>query len=160
MSSRVPSSPAASDVHAVDHVAIAVRDADEAARTFTRLLGWSVVHDEIVAAAGVRLVYLAHAAGAAGAVAAQLQLVQPVAAGALADLVAAQGEGLHHVCFRTADIKGALLAAGQRETGGVFAGGRGQPCAFLTHEPHGARIELTEVASPVTAVSASQRGES
>ena len=52
MSSRVPSSPAASDVHAVDHVAIAVRDADEAARTFTRLLGWSVVHDEIVAAAG------------------------------------------------------------------------------------------------------------
>ena len=92
--------------------------------------------------------------------AAQLQLVQPVAAGALADLVAAQGKGLHHVCFRTADIKGALLAARPAGNGGVFTGGRGQPCAFLTHEPHGARIELTEVASPVIAVSASQRGES
>ncbi|MGH3256250.1 MAG: VOC family protein [Streptosporangiaceae bacterium] len=150
--------PAAAVIQAVDHVAIAVRDADKAARTFTRLLGWPVVHDEIVAAAAVRLVYLGPAAGAAGTGAAQLQLVQPVAAGALADLVAAQGEGLHHVCFRTADINGALLAAGQRGTDGVFTGGRGQPCAFLAQEPHGARIELTEMAGPVTA--AFERGQS
>ncbi len=109
---------------AIDHVAIAVRDVDEAAAMFMRLLGWQVTGDEIVAAAGVRLVYLSAAQdvparqpvaavteggqlGEAPAADAQLQLVQPVAPGGVADFVAEHGEGLHHICFRTHDIEAA-----------------------------------------------------
>lgn len=128
---------------AIDHVAIAVQDADQAAATFGRLLGCRVMGDERVAAAGVRLVYLG---AVADQDAARLQLVQPVMAGPVADFLAAHGEGLHHVCFRTSDIARSLRGAGESGTEKVFAGGGGLPCAFLTGTPHGARIELTETA--------------
>ena len=134
---------------AIDHVAIAVRDADEAAATFTRLLGWQVAGDEIVAAAGVRLVYLIAAQPVPGLEPdAQLQLVQPVAPGGVADFFAEHGEGLRHVRFRTHNIEAALRAAGEQPAGLIFTGGRGQPCAFLTGAPHGARVELTEAELP------------
>lgn len=149
---------AAPPTGAIDHVAIAVRDADEAARTFARLLGHRMVGDERVEAAGVRLVYLGAAAGGHRD-AALLQLVQPVAAGAVAEFVAARGEGLHHVCFRTSNIERSLRAAGERGTGGVFAGGRGRPCAFLTRTAHGVLIELTELSETSEPTTATSRAE-
>lgn len=127
---------------AIDHVAVVVRDADRAIATFSRLLGYRVVGDEPVAAAGVRLVYLAAGDDPA---ATTLQLVAPVAAGKVAEYLAEHGEGLHHVCFATGDLERALRAAGQPDPDGVFVGGRGRPCAFLTERPHGALIELTEI---------------
>lgn len=143
-------SDAGAAAQAVDHVAIAVADADAAARTFASLLGYAVTGDEVVRAAGVRLVYLS---GATDADVTQLQLVQPLGPGPVAEFLASHGEGLHHVCFRTADIAHSLRSAGESGTDGVFTGGRGRPCAFLTVTPHGVRVELTEVAD-VTAVTA------
>jgi methylmalonyl-CoA epimerase len=127
----------------IDHVAIAVRDADAAIATYTRRLGYVVVGDEPVDAAGVRLVYLAHADQAPGHTV--LQLVQTLAAGPVGEFLANHGEGLHHVCFATTDIQRALRAAGDSDTSGVFVGGRGLPCAFLSDQPHGARIEFTQL---------------
>lgn len=148
---------AAPAMPAIDHVAVAVRDADEAARAFARLLGWHLAGDELIHVAGVRLVFLAPAGHAD---ATQLQLVQPVGPGAVASFVTEHGEGLHHVCFRTPDIAAALHTAGERTLDGIFRGGRGRPCAFLTTMPHGARIELTEVASLLTDAGGPERGSS
>ena len=128
-------------VGAIDHVAIVVADADAAAGKLVELLGYLLAGDEVVAAAGVRLVYLADPGGGGGT---QLQLVQPVEDGPVARFLTERGEGLHHVCFRTNDVHQALRDAQHHERG-VFTGGRGQPCAFLDTEPHGLRIELTEL---------------
>ena len=136
-------SDAAKVIGLIDHVAIAVRDADAAIATYTGRLGYVVVGDEPVDAAGVRLVYLAHADAEPGQTV--LQLVQPTAAGPVGDFLKNHGEGLHHVCFATTDISRALSAAGDSDTSGVFVGGRGLPCAFLSDQPHGARIEFTQL---------------
>lgn len=127
-------------VGAMDHVAVVVRDADEAAATLVELLGYLVVGDEAVASAGVRLVYLARSAAED---ATRLQIVQPVADGPVARFLREHGEGLHHVCFRTSDVHRALRRMQQHDRG-VFRGGHGQPCAFLQAEPHGLRVELTQ----------------
>lgn len=134
---------AVSAIGGIDHVAVAVRDADAAIATFTRRLGYVVTGDDPVPAAGVRLVYLGQTDAPPGQ--AVLQLVQPTAPGPIAEFLDTQGEGLHHVCFATADIERALIMAGEADTSGVFVGGRGLPCAFLSDQPHGARIELTEL---------------
>jgi methylmalonyl-CoA/ethylmalonyl-CoA epimerase len=125
----------------IDHVAIAVADAGEAARRFTALLGLSVVSDEVVADAGVRLVHLA-GAGAAGPT--TLQLVQPLRPGPVLDHLDRHGEGLHHVCFTVTSIPGTLAALPGEAQARVFTGGRGRPACFLLTRPGGALIELVE----------------
>lgn len=137
-------------IGAVDHVAIAVADADRAAASFATLLGLRVVGDEQVEAAGVRLTYLSAAAERTGddvtAAPATIQLVQPFRPGRVADFLADHGEGLHHVCFRTPDIQASLRRTGMPDPAqAVFVGGRGRPCAFLSEPAHGALIELTEI---------------
>lgn len=136
-------------IGAVDHVAIAVTDADQAAASFVTLLGLRVVGDEQVEPAGVRLVYLAVAepqVDDTAAASTTIQLVQPLRPGKVADFLADLGEGLHHVCFQTTDIAASLRQAGVPDpAGAIFAGGRGRPCAFLIEQPHGALIELTEI---------------
>ncbi len=135
----------------VDHVAIAVVDADQAAAAFATMLGLRVVGDEQVEAAGVRLIYLAPAepdADDAAVAPTTIQLVQPLRPGKAADFIADHGEGLHHVCFQTSDIAASLRQAGVPEpAAAIFTGGRGRPCAFLIEQPHGALIELTEIST-------------
>jgi methylmalonyl-CoA/ethylmalonyl-CoA epimerase len=126
----------------VDHVAVAVHDADAAAANFSTLLGCTVERDELVPAVGVRLLYLASPTAPRGAT--TLQLVQPVSPGPVADFLDERGEGLHHVCFATDDIAATAARTGGADAPDVFTGGRGLPCAFLLAQPHGARIELTE----------------
>lgn len=135
----------------VDHVAIAVADADQAAASFERTLDLRVVGDERVETAGVRLVYLAPAGPDANDTAlapTTVQLVQPFRPGTVADFLADNGEGLHHVCFQTLDIAASLRQAGVPDpAAAIFTGGRGRPCAFLIEQPHGAMIELTEIST-------------
>jgi methylmalonyl-CoA/ethylmalonyl-CoA epimerase len=143
------------EVGAMDHVAVAVADADEAAANLVELLGLVVVGDELVTAAGVRLVYLARPAAEDDT---QLQLVQPVKDGPVARFLTERGEGLHHVCFRTGDVHQALRRMQQHERG-VFRGGREKACAFLESEPHGLRIELTQWSQSDHDVGKPQEGE-
>lgn len=130
-------------VRAVDHIAVAVHDAELATHWYRNSLGMNVVGDELVSAAGVRLVYLATESNDATTV----QLVQPVAPGAVAEFLSVRGEGLHHVCFVVDDIAQVLERLGEAP-GGIFRGGRGRRACFLTQQPNGIAVELTE-AEPI-----------
>jgi len=123
----------------IDHVAVAVKDADEAVTRFALDLGLIVSADVISADGGVRLVYLA-----AGDT--TLQLVQPMRPGAVADWLRAYGEGLHHICFDVPDLVGALASLPDEDASAITMGGRGCPVAFIEARPHGVVIELTETA--------------
>lgn len=130
----------------IDHVAVAVADADAASTYYCKQLGLTLDHDERLPAIGVRLMYLRP--GTDGSAAATVQLVQPIGDGPVADFLAERGEGLHHVCFAVPDIDDALNALpGERGTG-VFTGGRGRRACFLSTRPSGALIELTETGTP------------
>lgn len=127
----------------IDHVAIAVRDADIAARWYVEQLGLRIVADEAVEDAGVRLVYLA--SGGADGKHTALQLVQPVTPGSVETFVRDHGEGLHHICFTVDDIPQTLRALDQTDAI-PFRGGRGKRACFLLTRPNNTLIELTETA--------------
>jgi methylmalonyl-CoA/ethylmalonyl-CoA epimerase len=127
----------------IDHVAIAVTDADAASRWYVERLGMRVLHDDAVTAAGVRLMYLAGTA--AGGPQTMLQLVQPFGPGAVDTFLREHGEGLHHVCFAVEVIGETLAAAGDPGLG-EFTGGRGRQACFLAATPNSVNVELTEVA--------------
>lgn len=126
----------------VDHVAFATSDADAAARWYETRLGMTVVGDERVESAGVRLVYLApHDQDPDTAT--MIQLAEPFAEGAVATHLRTRGEGFHHVCLTVDDIDEVLEAAGQ-DRGTIFLGGRERRACFLLEQPQGVLIELTE----------------
>jgi methylmalonyl-CoA/ethylmalonyl-CoA epimerase len=124
----------------IDHVALAVRDAQAAAAHFAASLGLKVVGDEVVDAAGVRLMYLMPTEPDG----CLLQLVQPIQPGPVLDHLDRFGEGFHHLCFRCNDLVRTLERIPGESTAAIFAGGGGAPCAFLPTPIHGARIELME----------------
>jgi methylmalonyl-CoA/ethylmalonyl-CoA epimerase len=124
----------------VDHVAIAVFDADVALEHFRDRLGLAVVHDERNDAAGARLVYLD-----VGPI--LLQLVAPLRDDApVAAWLDEHGEGLHHLCFAADDVLGTAAALATPDAGPVTPGsGRGRVSALVPGAPvHGTRLELTE----------------
>src|SRR5580700_2348394 len=104
-------------VTAVEHVSIAVRDADGAKQTFAAL-GFEPQWVEDVPGQGLR----SHVLRAAGVV---LELIEPAAAapaaapaaGSLERFLARRGEGLHHLCLRVNSLEEAtraVEAAGMR----------------------------------------------
>lgn len=124
-------------LHAIDHVAVAVRSVEAALAYYTGVLGMPVVHDEVADDPGVRLVYLD-----AGPV--TFQLVCPVRPGPVRDFLVEHGEGLHHVCFSVRDIPAVLAALPGQDAVTVFRGGRDRRACFIAGAPPGVRIELTE----------------
>jgi hypothetical protein len=71
-----------------------------------------------------------------------LQLVQPTAEGGLSRDLERMGEGLHHVCFRVADMDDARAQLGSSEP--TFTGGNGRTACFLGTRPAGLYVELIE----------------
>lgn len=124
----------------LDHVAVAVRDTEQALRYFCGRLGLQVVASEERPVPPVRLTYL-------DAGNAFIQLVQPLEASSpIARSIEEQGEGLHHLCFAVDDVAGAVaeLAEGSAPPA-TLGGGRGRVSAFVPGRiPHGLRIECTE----------------
>jgi len=121
----------------IDHVAIAVRDIDDALPYYTHTLGLTLVHDEELPSAGVRLAYL-------GGGATMLQLVSPIAPCPVADFLARHGEGVHHICLAVDSIPSLLASIPGQGGVQIVMAGRGRRACFLAAPPHGLRIEVTE----------------
>jgi methylmalonyl-CoA/ethylmalonyl-CoA epimerase len=94
----------------IDHVAVVVRDIDEALPRYAALFGLAAPDGVMdVEAQGVRLCFLP----TGPAPAARIELIQPTdAESGVARFLEARGEGLHHVCFGTTDIAAELARLG------------------------------------------------
>jgi len=95
----------------LDHIAIAVEDADEAARIYERLFGLKLKHTEKVSAQKTKVAFLPMGQT-------NLEMVEPVGEDSpLAKYLQKRGPGLHHLCFEVEDIDAELerLAASQVE---------------------------------------------
>ncbi len=127
----------------VDHVAIAVRDLDEAIDWYNATLGATVVHREVVERDGVEEALLAVAES-------YIQLLTPIRDDSpVAKYLAAKGEGIHHVGYRVEDCGEALrvaVAAGARAIDAApRPGSRGTTVAFLHPKTaFGTLIELVQ----------------
>jgi methylmalonyl-CoA epimerase len=99
----------------IDHVAVVVRDIDEALPRYATLFGLTGPEGvQAVEAQGVRLCFLP----TGPAPAARIELIQPTdPESGVGRFLESRGEGLHHVCFGTTDIAAELarLAAAGAE---------------------------------------------
>ena len=115
----------------IDHVAIAVGDAGEAAGRLGALFGLAATPVEHVTTQKTDVIFL-QPAGEAGAA---VELVCPAGNEGLARFLDERGPGLHHVCFEVEDLAGALATL---KAAGVALvdeaprpGARGHLVAFL-----------------------------
>jgi methylmalonyl-CoA/ethylmalonyl-CoA epimerase len=124
----------------LDHIAIVVRDTDEALKFYRDTLGLPIVLSEVLEDVGVRLTHLDLGV-------AHLQLVQPLRPDhPLQQHLQKHGEGLHHLCFQVPDVPAAVaalpaLGLAQRGTQ-LHRGPRGRKAAFV--DPAGTRGVLLE----------------
>jgi methylmalonyl-CoA/ethylmalonyl-CoA epimerase len=84
----------------LDHLAIAVRDTEEALRFYRDTLGLTVLFSEVMSDAPVRLTHLSTGSDV------HLQLVEPLSRDhPLTEWLAVHGEGLHHFCFKVNSLE-------------------------------------------------------
>jgi methylmalonyl-CoA/ethylmalonyl-CoA epimerase len=122
----------------LDHVAVLVRDTDEALRFYSDRLGLAVASSEEVPSLHVRLTYL-------DAGNAYIQLVEPGPESPLTAWLDEHGEGLHHICFGVDDVPGAVGELSDPGSAVSLGEGRGRVSSFVTADgSHGVRIECTE----------------
>jgi methylmalonyl-CoA/ethylmalonyl-CoA epimerase len=92
----------------IHHVAVVVRDADQALGFYRDALGLPVTADRVIEDQGVRGVLLACGHS-------EIELIQPVREGTgVARFLETKGEGLHHVCFESDDVAKELADAKAR----------------------------------------------
>lgn len=113
----------------LDHVGIAVRSIDAAARQYGAAFGLRIAERYELPLEGVRLAFLP-----SGPV--LVELLEPIGdAGSIAKFLATRGPGLHHIAFRVSDIKAALHEASAAGCTPVDPaprpGARGNMIAFL-----------------------------
>ena len=127
----------------IDHVAIAVRDLDEAVAWYGDTFGATVAHRERVERDGVEEALLQVADS-------YVQLLMPYRADStVAKFLETKGEGIHHVGYRVADCAAALQAV--KDHGGRVIdeaprpGSRGTTVAFVHPKTSfGTLIELVQ----------------
>lgn len=128
----------------LDHVAIAVRDLDEALSEYKRLYGSEPLYRELVPEQGVEEAMVAVGGSF-------IQLLQPLSPDSpVGRFISRRGEGLHHVALAVADIDSALEHL--RSEGADLIddeprlGGRGARIAFLHPRAFaGTLVELVEL---------------
>jgi methylmalonyl-CoA epimerase len=102
-------------VGTIHHVAVVVRDIDDALPRYERLFGWRPERAAFeFPQQGVRLCFLPTGRGAAT----RIELVQPMdPEGGVARFLESRGEGVHHVCLVSDDLPAdlAALAAAEAE---------------------------------------------
>jgi methylmalonyl-CoA epimerase len=130
----------------IDHVGIAVRDLDGAARQYEAAFGMPLVHRETVEAQGVDAALLDVGPS-------HVELLQPLGPDTVVGrFIAKRGEGLHHVAYRVSDIDAALSALAEAGVELIDeearVGIRGSRVAFL--HPRATGGVLTELVEPHT----------
>ena len=141
MTDQVPDRPLQPLLTEIDHVAIAVKDLDEAISYYRATFGEPVAHREVVDSDGVEEALIAVADS-------YIQLLSPTREDSpVAKYIDRHGEGLHHVGYRVADCAQALAAV--KAAGGRLIdevprpGSRGTTVAFV--HPKGALGTLIEL---------------
>ena len=127
-----------------DHVAIVVKNTEEALRFYRDTLGLPLLFSEVMADQNVRLTHLDLGGG-------HLQLVEPLTADhPLSEHLRKHGEGLHHLSFDVPDVRRAIMAGIEHgvETVGEAPrkGAEGREIAFF--HPLFTHGVLIEVAGP------------
>lgn len=125
----------------IDHVGIAVQDANEALKFFEQALGLGLDHLALEEGGRTQVAFLPVGD-------AEVELVQPNDAGSgLGKFLAKRGEGIHHICFEVDDIEAVL--ARLRENGAQLidetprVNASGMRYAFIhPKSAHGVLIEL------------------
>jgi methylmalonyl-CoA/ethylmalonyl-CoA epimerase len=83
----------------LDHIAIAVRDLEEAARTFEQILGVPPAKIQEVPTEKVRVAFFPFGGT-------EVELVQGLGSdNPVANFIAKRGEGIHHICFEVDDLQ-------------------------------------------------------
>jgi len=86
------------------HVAVAVRNIDEAEKLFETALGLRVGHREVVEDQGVKTSMLVPEKGGTA-----LELLEPLSSESpISKFLDKRGEGIHHICFLVDDLDAAL----------------------------------------------------
>jgi methylmalonyl-CoA/ethylmalonyl-CoA epimerase len=86
----------------LDHVGIAVASLDDALPRWEAITGSAGYGREIVDSQGVEVVFVGHGAG-------RVELLTPTRADSpIARFLERRGPGIHHICYRVADIAAAL----------------------------------------------------
>ncbi len=133
----------------LDHVAIAVKNLEQAVRYYVDVLGFAEPELEEVADQQVRTAIFGHATG-------RIELICPTTSdSSVAKFLEKRGEGLHHICVEVVDIEAALRdlkAKGAQlidQTPRIGAGGA--RIAFVHPKgAHGVLTELRQGRSPVS----------
>lgn len=128
---------------ALDHVGIAVHSLDDSLPTFESITGGKGYGRERVESQGVEVVFVGEGPG-------RLELLAPTRDdSAVAKFLAKRGPGMHHLCYRVADIRAEL--ARYREAGAQLidqeprAGAGGHVVAFIhPKSTGGVLMELVE----------------
>ena len=134
--------PAEKTVH---HVAVAVRDIEAALAFYRDKLGLEVEKRAVLPDQGAEVALLALANS-------RIELVQPLSNdGSLARFIERRGEGLHHICLTTPDIRAAMTALHDRGVETIETEPRtgidGLVCFIHPREHAGVLVELVEVGS-------------
>lgn len=123
----------------LDHVGVAVWDADTAIPYYRDVLGMELVADEISDEAGTRLVYF-RVGGSF------IQLVEPISSDTpVRAWLKEFGEGIHHMCLAVDDLADAVRVSADPSEVTIGAAGRDRKACFLNGvQPESVRIEVTE----------------
>ncbi|WP_221773331.1 methylmalonyl-CoA epimerase [Ruficoccus amylovorans] len=128
----------------IDHLGIAVNSLDEAIPYYENALGLKCEHREEVASQKVRTAFFE-----CGQV--HIELLEPMSEDSpIAKFIAKNGEGIHHIAFRTDNIEGQLKQAsdnGVRLINEVPVDGAGGKLVAFLH-PKSTRGVLTEFCMP------------
>jgi methylmalonyl-CoA/ethylmalonyl-CoA epimerase len=127
----------------LDHVAVAVKDADAARHVFADILGLKVVHEETVEDQGVRIVSLSMGEST-------LELAEPLSKDSpIAAFIMRKDEGLHHIALNVDDLEATLRDLAKKGVELVDhkprIGAEGKKIAFLhPRSTGGVLVELSQ----------------
>ena len=114
-------------IEKLDHIGIVVKDLEKAMKLYSDGLGLSIKRIEQSEEFQVKIAFLP-----VGEV--LVELIEPIGPGGIQDFLNEHGEGLHHICYRVANINKAMEKVGAKlkmRDQNPRPGGAGSKVAFL-----------------------------